>query len=145
MDVAEGNSPTPVANAPLAPLAQPMPGGSTTDLAALIVASVQQAVQAALQPIQNQLDNLQNNQEYLHTKTDGDNKWGQSAENPIQEWYDSNHQDYHYDAHNNRVPGPRQPTEAKQSQWEQPGTSMPMPSCREETMMESWNMSQTSR
>jgi hypothetical protein len=76
MDIAEGNSSTPVANATLAPTVQPTPSGSITDIAVLIVASIQQAVQAAFQPIQNQLDDLKANQDYLHAKMDDDNMWG---------------------------------------------------------------------
>jgi hypothetical protein len=76
MDVVEGNSPTPTADVPLAPTgpAIPVPTSSgppaPTDIAALIAASVQQAVMQAFRPLQEQLDDLRANQEYLYTGKD---------------------------------------------------------------------------
>lgn len=84
MDMAEGNSPTPITNTSLAPTANSNHPTGPPDITALIAASIQQAILQVFKPIQNQLDNLKANQDYLHAKmedkTNAVNSWGSTAE-----------------------------------------------------------------
>ena len=123
MNIAEGNSPTLKADIALVPTGSPSLSSRPpmpTDLATLIAASIQQAVQQAFQLLQHQLDDLKANQDYLHSHMKQDNTWGRGKnDNYVPEYTKADAIRDNKAYKDQLVHGVNFPSLAEQMEWEE--------------------------